>query len=170
VVGIDQREEMLARARARQDTDRTFGARCELLRGEAERLPFADGAFDALTFTYRLRYADDPAAVLHEMARVVKPGGRIGMVEFAVPPRPVLRRLWHAYTGIGLPLLGRLVSQPWHEVGRFLGPSIAGFAERLPPGRLAALREDAGIGGVVFRRLSFGAGIVMWGTRDGGPG
>jgi demethylmenaquinone methyltransferase/2-methoxy-6-polyprenyl-1,4-benzoquinol methylase len=170
MVGIDQSEEMLARARARQDTDRTFGARCELLRGEAERLPFADGAFDALTFTYLLRYVDDPAAVLHEMVRVVKPEGRIGMVEFGVPPRAVLQRLWHAYTGIGLPLLGGLVSQQWREVGRFLGPSIAGFAERLPPGRLAALWEDAGIGGVVFRRLSLGAGIVMWGIRDGGPG
>jgi demethylmenaquinone methyltransferase/2-methoxy-6-polyprenyl-1,4-benzoquinol methylase len=170
VVGVDQSEEMLARARARRRTDPSFAARCELLRGEAERLPFADGAFDALTFTYLLRYVDDPAAVLREMARVVKPGGRIGMVEFGVPPRPVLRRLWHVYTGIGLPLLARLVSQHWHEVGRFLGPSIASFGERLPRGRLVALWEDAGIGAVVVRPLSFGAGIVMWGTRNGGRG
>jgi demethylmenaquinone methyltransferase/2-methoxy-6-polyprenyl-1,4-benzoquinol methylase len=170
VVGVDQSEEMLAAARARQRTDPSFAARCELLRGEAERLPFADGAFDALTFTYLLRYVDDPAAVLREMARVVKPGGRIGMVEFGVPPRPVPRRLWHVYTGIGLPLLARLVSQHWHEVGRFLGPSIASFGARLPPGRLVALWEDAGIGAVVVRPLSFGAGIVMWGTRNGGPG
>jgi demethylmenaquinone methyltransferase/2-methoxy-6-polyprenyl-1,4-benzoquinol methylase len=170
VVGVDQSEEMLARARARQRAARSFAARCELLGGEAERLPFADGSFDALTFTYLLRYVDDPAAVLREMARVVKPGGRIGMVEFGVPSRPVLRRLWHVYASIGLPLLGRLVSQSWYEVGRFLGPSIASFADRLPPGRLASLWQDAGIGGVVVRRLSFGAGIVMWGTRGGGPG
>jgi len=91
VVGVDQSEEMLARARARQRAARSFAARCELLAGEAERLPFADGSFDALTFTYLLRYVDDPAAVLREMARVVKPGGRIGMVEFGVPSRPVLR-------------------------------------------------------------------------------
>jgi demethylmenaquinone methyltransferase/2-methoxy-6-polyprenyl-1,4-benzoquinol methylase len=170
VVGVDQSEEMLARARARQRTDRSFAARCELLRGEAERLPFADGSFDALTFTYLLRYVDDPAAVLREMARVVKPGGRIGMVEFGVPSRPVLRRLWHLYASIGLPLLGGLVSQPWYDVGRFLGPSIASFAEHLPPARLAALWRDAGIGRVVVHPLSFGSGIVMWGTRDGGPG
>jgi demethylmenaquinone methyltransferase / 2-methoxy-6-polyprenyl-1,4-benzoquinol methylase len=69
----------------RASADRSFAARCELLCGEAERLPFADGSFDALTFTYLLRYVDDPAAVRHEMARVVKPGGRIGMVEFGVP-------------------------------------------------------------------------------------
>jgi demethylmenaquinone methyltransferase/2-methoxy-6-polyprenyl-1,4-benzoquinol methylase len=169
VVGVDQSEEMLGRAQARQRRDRSFAARCELLRAEAERLPFADGAFDALTFTYLLRYVDDPAAVLRELARVVKPGGRIGMIEFGVPSRPLLRRLWQLYTGIGLPLLGRLVSEHWHEVGRFLGPSIASFAERLPPARLACLWQDAGIGGVVVRRLSFGAGIVMWGTRDGGP-
>jgi len=62
------------------------------------------------------------------------------------------------------------VSQSWYEVGRFLGPSIASFADRLPPGRLASLWQDAGIGGVVVRRLRFGAGIVMWGTRGGGPG
>jgi ubiquinone/menaquinone biosynthesis C-methylase UbiE len=108
--------------------------------------------------------------VLRELARVVKPGGRIGMVEFGVPSQPLLRRLWQVYTGIGLPLLGRLISEHWHEAGRFLGPSIATFDERLPPARLARLWQDAGIGGVVVRRLSFGAGIVMWGTRDGGPG
>jgi len=170
VVGVDQSQEMLARAHARQRIDPSFAARCELLRAEAERLPFADGAFDALTFTYLLRYVDDPAAVLREMARVVKPGGRIGMVEFGVPSRRVLRRAWQVYTGIGLPLLGGLVSQHWREVGRFLGPSIASFAERLPPAGLARSWQDAGIGEVVVRRLSFGAGIVMWGTRDGGPG
>src|SRR3954452_8892946 len=138
VVGVDQSEEMLARARARRRTDPSFAARCELPRGEAERLPFADGAFDALTFTYLLRYVDDPAAVLREMARVVKPGGQIGMVEFGVPPRPVLRRLWHVYTGFGPPLPAVLLSQPGHGCGPSWARTIRSCGERLPPTRLVA--------------------------------
>jgi demethylmenaquinone methyltransferase/2-methoxy-6-polyprenyl-1,4-benzoquinol methylase len=170
VVGLDQSEEMLAAAEARRRRDPVFAAHCKLLRGEAERLPFADGEFDALTFTYLLRYVDDPAAVLRELARVLRPGGRVGMLEFGVPSPPVLRFAWHLYTRFGLPALGRLVSRHWFEVGRFLGPSITGFYERAPLERLAGMWRDAGIGAVGLRRMSFGAGVVMWGTRDGDPG
>src|SRR6476469_6882942 len=59
--------------------------------GEAEHLPCADDEFDHLTFTYLLRYVDDPAATLRELARVVKPGGRVASLEFAVPSGPVRR-------------------------------------------------------------------------------
>ena len=97
-----------------------------------------------------------------ELARVVKPGGRIGMVEFGVPSAP-LRALWRAYTRAGLPLIGRLVSPAWLEVGRFLGPSIESFYAAFPD--LAALWSAAGIGAVGVRRMSFGAGLVMWGVR-----
>ena len=75
----------------------------ELVRGEAERLPFADGEFDALTFTYLLRYVDDPAATMSELARVVRPGGRIAMLEFACPARASAHPLWVLYTRLGLP-------------------------------------------------------------------
>jgi demethylmenaquinone methyltransferase/2-methoxy-6-polyprenyl-1,4-benzoquinol methylase len=167
VVGVDQSEEMLAYAGERRLHDPAFAARFEPLRAEAERLPFGDAEFDALSFTYLLRYVDDPAGVMRELARVVKPGGAIGMVEFGVPPRRVPRSAWRLYTALGLPLAGRLVSRDWYEVGRFLGPSIAGFYERLPLARLLDLWENAGIADVRVRRMSFGAGIVMWGTRDG---
>jgi demethylmenaquinone methyltransferase / 2-methoxy-6-polyprenyl-1,4-benzoquinol methylase len=170
VVGLDQSEQMLARAEARQQRDPDFAAHCTLVRGEAEHLPFSDGEFDALTFTYLLRYVDDPAAVLRELARVVRPGGKVGMVEFGVPSQPALRFAWHLYTRFGLPGLGRVVSKEWYEVGRFLGPSITGFYERVPLERLAAMWRDAGIGAVGLRRMSFGAGVVMWGTRDGDAG
>jgi demethylmenaquinone methyltransferase/2-methoxy-6-polyprenyl-1,4-benzoquinol methylase len=133
--------------------------------GEAEHLPFADGEFDALTFTYLLRYVDDRAATMRELARVVKPGGRIGMVEFGVPPSPVLRALWRVHTRVGLPLLGRLVSSSWFAVGRFLGPSIEELQAVEPD--LVALWEAAGIREVKLRRPSFGAGVVMSGVRDG---
>lgn len=164
VVALDQSEEMLAAARARLAR---VNGRVELVHGEAERLPFPAGRFDALTFTYLLRYVDDPGATLAELARVVRPGGRIGMVEFGVPGRAALRGPWAAYTRVGLPALGRLASPAWAEVGRFLGPSIAGFWAEHPVAALVALWRSAGIVQVTVRPMSFGAGVVMTGVRDG---
>ncbi len=165
VVGLDQSEEMLAGARARLADTPALAERARFVRGEAERLPFADGEFDALTFTYLLRYVDDPRATMRELARVLRPGGRIGMVEFGVPGAAVARGLWRVHTRVGLPLAGRVVSPAWLEVGRFLGPSIEEFHAREPD--LPAVWAAAGIREVRMRRMSFGAGIVMWGVRDG---
>jgi demethylmenaquinone methyltransferase/2-methoxy-6-polyprenyl-1,4-benzoquinol methylase len=165
VVGIDQSEAMLARARARVEHDDVLRSRVSLRVGEAERLPFADGEFDHLTFTYLLRYVDDPAATLRELARVVAPGGRVASLEFGVPSRPALRALWSAYTRFGLPALGRLVSREWRDTGAFLARSIPDFYADRTLADLAALWEQAGITGVQVRPMSFGAGVVMWGTR-----
>jgi demethylmenaquinone methyltransferase/2-methoxy-6-polyprenyl-1,4-benzoquinol methylase len=165
VVGIDQSEAMLAVARRRAPN--RGGGRVSFVPGEAEQLPFPDESFDALSFTYLLRYVDDPAATMRELARVVKPGGRIGMLEFGVPARPRLRALWRIHTRAGLPLLGRLVSRAWYDVGRFLGPNIEQFHTAHP--NLEQLWNDAGITGVGVRNMSFGAGLVMWGVRDGDP-
>jgi demethylmenaquinone methyltransferase/2-methoxy-6-polyprenyl-1,4-benzoquinol methylase len=162
VVGLDQSEDMLGRARA------LVGPGVELVQGEAERLPFEDASFDALTFTYLLRYVDDPAATMRELARVVRPGGRIAMLEFYVP-RGVWHPLWRLYTRVGLPSLGRLVSREWYEVGRFLGPNISSFWERHPLGDVVGMWRDAGIDSVHARVMSVGGGVVMWGARDGGP-
>ena len=159
VVGIDQSAEMLAAARARFGG--AAGTRVELVEGQAEALPFADGSFDALTFTYLLRYVDDPQATMHELARVVRPGGRVASLEFGVPPWPPARLAWRGYTAIGLPALGRLASREWAEVGRFLGPSIRGFYERHPLQRIVGYWQQAGLEQVVVRRMSLGGGIVM---------
>jgi demethylmenaquinone methyltransferase/2-methoxy-6-polyprenyl-1,4-benzoquinol methylase len=167
VVGLDQSPQMLAAARARLARSPELAARVTLLEGEAERLPFADGEFDHLTFTYLLRYVDDPAATLRELARVVKPGGRIATLEFGEPGHEPWHALWSAYTRIGLPLLGRAVSPEWARVGRFLARSIPAFYAGHPLDALAASWESAGIGAVEVRVMSFGAGVVMWGTRDG---
>jgi demethylmenaquinone methyltransferase / 2-methoxy-6-polyprenyl-1,4-benzoquinol methylase len=163
VVGLDQSEQMLSGARARLARQPELARRVTLVRGEAERLPFSDGEFDGLTFTYLLRYVDDPARTVAELARVVKPGGRIGMVEFGVPESAPLRALWRLYTRAGLPLIGRLVSPAWLEVGRFLGPNIESFHEAYPD--LVTLWQAAGIGEVNARWMSFGAGLVMSGMR-----
>ena len=144
-----------------------LAARITLREGRAEELPFADGEFDHLTFTYLLRYVEDPAATLRELARVVAPGGRIASLEFGEPSGEPWHGLWSAYTRVGLPLLGRAVSREWAQVGRFLAASIPEFYAAHPLEALARDWEAAGIGGVQIRRMSFGAGVVMWGERVG---
>jgi demethylmenaquinone methyltransferase/2-methoxy-6-polyprenyl-1,4-benzoquinol methylase len=165
VVALDQSEPMLDRARQRVARRRRLRKRVQVVHGEAERLPFGDGEFDALTFTYLLRYVDDPAATLRELARVVKPGGRIASLDFGVPPRLLPRLAWRAYCWVGLPLLGRLVSREWYAVGRFLGPSIAGFWRRHGLEEVLELWRAAGIEPVDARRMSLGGGVVIWGER-----
>ena len=160
VTGVDQSLEMLAAGRARVERAGLSG-RIELREGRAESLPFADGEFDALTFTYLLRYVDDPAATMRELARVVVPGGTIAMLEFGLP-RGVWRPLWELYVRVGLPLAGAAVSPAWSDVGRFLGPNIRDFHANVS---LEELWRAAGIADMRTRRLSVGGGIVVWGTR-----
>jgi demethylmenaquinone methyltransferase/2-methoxy-6-polyprenyl-1,4-benzoquinol methylase len=158
VVGIDQSAEMLAVARERVDE------RIELHEGHAESLPFADAEFDALTFTYLLRYVDDVPATLRELARVVRPGGVVAMQEFGLP-RGIWRPLWELYVRIGLPVAGAVIAPGWHEVGSFLGPSIRNFWEEWPEPRLLDAWREAGIDDVRARRMSVGGGVVVWGTK-----
>jgi demethylmenaquinone methyltransferase/2-methoxy-6-polyprenyl-1,4-benzoquinol methylase len=164
VVGVDQSAEMLAAGRARI---RRAGLEhhVELQEARAEALPFERAAYDGLTFTYLLRYVDDPPAALRELARVVRPGGRIAMLDFHVPGSALARVSWDGYVRVGLPLLGRAISPAWREVGDFLGPSIRGFWGRWPLERLLAAWSEAGIASVRARPLSLGGGIVVWGTR-----
>jgi demethylmenaquinone methyltransferase/2-methoxy-6-polyprenyl-1,4-benzoquinol methylase len=161
VVGVDQSAEMLAAARRR------VGERVELREARAEALPFEDSSFEGLTFTYLLRYVDDPGATMRELARVIRPGGRVAMLEFFVPGNPLARIPWELYVRAGLPLLGRLISPGWREVGTFLGPSIRDFWERWPLERLLTAWSDAGLVDVQARTLSLGGGIVVWGRRGG---
>jgi demethylmenaquinone methyltransferase/2-methoxy-6-polyprenyl-1,4-benzoquinol methylase len=158
VVGIDQSAAMLVEARRRADGN------IELVEGSADALPFRDGEFDALTFTYLLRYVDDPAATLRELARVVKPGGTIAGLEFGVP-RPLWRPWWELYVRAVLPLAGRVIGGGWREVGSFLGPSIRAFDARWPLPKLRDAWRAAGIEQVDAYRLSLGGGVVTWGRK-----
>jgi demethylmenaquinone methyltransferase / 2-methoxy-6-polyprenyl-1,4-benzoquinol methylase len=164
VVGIDRSPEMLAVAR-RRVAAQGLGERIELLEGRAEALPFADASFDALTVTYLLRYVDDPAATIRELARVVRPGGTVASLEFGVPRARAARALWELYVRLALPLAGRLLSPGWHEVGRFLGPSIRDYDARMPLERQLELWSEAGLEDPRARRLSLGGGVVVWGRR-----
>jgi demethylmenaquinone methyltransferase / 2-methoxy-6-polyprenyl-1,4-benzoquinol methylase len=165
VVGLDQSREMLAGAQAKLDAEPELAARIELVSGEAESLPFADGEFDHLTFTYLLRYVEDPGATLRELTRVVKPGGRVASLEFMLPPNTIARYLWWIYTRGAMPVLGRLASRDWYVVGRFLGPSITDLYRRLPLDRQLELWRAAGVEDARARLMSLGGGVVIWGTR-----
>lgn len=167
VTGIDLTDQML---RGGQQAIERSGrsARVHLVLGRAEQLPFADASFDALTFTYLLRYVADPAATLRELARVVRPDGVIASLEFHVPRHPVWRGAWWLYTRIGLPALGALAGRPWYEVGRFLGPSISSHWRDHPLEQLLQAWREAGVGELRHRVMSLGGGIVVWGRRRGG--
>jgi len=158
IVGLDQSADML---RAAQDRNGTFAG---LVRGRAERLPFPDASFDHVTFTYLLRYVDDPPATLRELARVLRPGGRLATLEFGVPTG-LAYPFWWLYTRIALPLGGLVVSRKWREVGAFLGPSIEGFYRRHPQDQIERYWREAGLGDVRVRRMSLGGGVVMSASR-----
>lgn len=158
VTGADQSPEMLAAARRR------LGDRVELVEASADSLPFADGSFGHLTFTYLLRYVDDPGSTLAELARVVRPGGTVASLEFGVPGG-LAHPLWELYVRAGLPLAGRLLGRGWREVGEFLGGSIRSFWKEYPLERQLDLWRAAGFAGLEVRRLSLGGGVVIWGQK-----
>jgi len=163
VVGVDRTPEMLEEGRRRVALA-AAARNVKLVEGDARNLPYEDGQFDALTFTYLLRYVDDPPSTLRELARVVKPGGTIAGLEFGVP-RGAWRPLWEAWTRVGLPAAGRLIGNGWHEVGTFLHPSITGHYRQWPLARLLEAWREAGIEHVQAKRMSLGGGVVTWGRR-----
>jgi demethylmenaquinone methyltransferase/2-methoxy-6-polyprenyl-1,4-benzoquinol methylase len=154
VVGLDLVEGMLRYARSAPGI--------HYLRARAEQLPFADETFNGLTFTYLLRYVDDPVATLRELSRVVRPGGRIAMLEFARPQAALPRLGWSLYTRVALPVIGRLISKDWRAVGSFLGPSIDRFYARYD---MEQVWRDAGLEGVRIEQLGLGAAVVVSGQR-----
>jgi demethylmenaquinone methyltransferase/2-methoxy-6-polyprenyl-1,4-benzoquinol methylase len=165
VTGIDLTEQML---RGGRDHVREAGRtdRIRLVCGRAEQLPFPDATFDAMTFTYLLRYVADPAATVRELARVVRPGGTISSLEFFVPSPPVWLPLWRLYTRLVLPIGGFIGGgRAWATVGRFLGPSIEEHYQRYPVAEHVAMWEAAGLLDVQVRPMSLGGGLVMWGRK-----
>jgi demethylmenaquinone methyltransferase/2-methoxy-6-polyprenyl-1,4-benzoquinol methylase len=165
VIGIDITDAMLRRGRERV-RQANVAHRVGLVAGQAERLPFPDGSFDAMTFTYLLRYVADPAATLRELARVLKPGARIASLEFAVPSNRFWRFWWWGYTRVVLPIGGYILGgREWANVGRFLGPNISAHYRRYPVSWTVAAWNDAGFVDVGVRLMSLGGGLVMWARK-----
>jgi demethylmenaquinone methyltransferase/2-methoxy-6-polyprenyl-1,4-benzoquinol methylase len=165
ITGVDVSEDMLEIGR-RRVLEAGLDGRVELDLARAEELPFADGGFDAISFTYVLRYVSDPAATIAELSRNLRPGGVMAGLDFYVPPNAVWRVAWRLYTRAVLPPAGMLLGgRAWWDVGRFLGPNISAHYRRWPLRRLLDAWEAAGMVDVQFRVMSLGGGLVMWGTK-----
>ncbi|HKC18445.1 MAG TPA: class I SAM-dependent methyltransferase [Candidatus Dormibacteraeota bacterium] len=165
IVGVDLSEPMLAVGRKRI-YDAGLDQRIRLQEGRAEQLPFSDGSFEAVTFTYLLRYVADPAATLRELTRVLRPAGLMASLDFFVPPSPIWRLGWRLYTRALMPTGGYLLGgQPWWRAGRFLGPNIEDFYRRWPLDHIFEAWREAGMVDVEARVMSLGGGLVMWGRK-----
>jgi demethylmenaquinone methyltransferase / 2-methoxy-6-polyprenyl-1,4-benzoquinol methylase len=167
VIQLDPSEEMLHAGIPATD-GAGLSSQIEQVLGRAEHLPFPDGAFDSVTFTYLLRYVDEPEAVLAELGRVLRAGGTLACVEFHVPEERLAHAGWWAYTRLVMPVVGAGVSPAWRHTGRFLGPSITSFYRRHPLPEQVRWWQTAGLQHVRTRVMSLGAGIVIWAVK-GGP-
>ena len=166
ITGVDISDAMLERGRERVMRSALSG-RIALEPARAEALPYPSDSFDAVSFTYLLRYVADPAATLAELARVIRPGGQMASLDFYVPPRIAWRAAWRAYTRSLLPAAGLLLGgRAWWNVGRFLGPNIESHYARWPLARIVDAWKKAGMNEVGYRVMSLGGGIVMWGTKS----
>ncbi len=160
VVGVDFCPEMIGVGRAKvaaagQDL------RIRFVMGDALRLPFADGCFDAVTSGFALRNVADIPQAFAEMDRVVKAGGRVLCLEIARPTLPVFRQLFQIYFYWLVPLLGRVIVAQG-EAYHYLPNSLTHF---LSPKELKAVMERVGLSKVWYRRLMLGTVAVHVGFK-----
>jgi demethylmenaquinone methyltransferase/2-methoxy-6-polyprenyl-1,4-benzoquinol methylase len=159
VVGVDFAAAMLGvgldKLRRRGLADRV-----QLVRADATRVPLADNSTDAATVAFGIRNVEDPAAACMEMRRVLVSGGRLAILEFAVPSSPFFRGVYMAYFTHILPRLGRLISR--HDMAYdYLPASVGAFAS---PAEFASLLRRAGFVDVSTRALTLGA-VVLYNAR-----
>lgn len=130
---------------------------------DALNLPFPDNSFDAVTSGYLVRNVTDIGRTLREQCRVLKPGGRIVILDSSPPPRNLLRPFILLYLKVVIPLLGRIVGgKQAADAYRYLPESTQAFKT---PEQLAALMREAGFQKVQFRRFMFGTICVHWGQK-----
>lgn len=145
VIALDFSAGMVEEGRKRHP-DLTF------VQGDAMKLPFADGEFDAVTISFGLRNVQRPQVAIAEMRRVLRPGGRVVICEFSRPPLGVLRAGYHAYLRYVMPLIaGAASSNP--DAYTYLFESIREWPDQAT---LATWLRDAGFERVGYRNLTFG--------------
>ncbi len=151
ITGIDLSEEMLAIGRRKVESAGATG-RITLECADCLRLPMPDGTFDCVTVAYGVRNFADLLAGYREMARVLKPGGTLCVIELSTPTGAVTAPLYRFYTRYIIPAVGRLVSHDTRAYS-YLPESIAAVPQRE---RMTALMERAGFADCSFRTLTFG--------------
>ena len=152
VLGIDFSPAMLRIARDKVRR-RDHADRIGFVRGDATRIPIADAAVDAVTIAFGIRNVVDVAAACREMRRVLRRGGRIAVLEFAVPTRPIVGRAYLWYLRHVLPRIGRAVSRHDDAYG-YLQSSIDAFAT---PDQLVATLASSGFTNICAVPLTFGS-------------
>jgi len=161
VVGVDFAAAMLRVGRDKIAAQR-LGDRIALVRGDATRIPAADGSVDAITIAFGIRNVDEVARACAEMHRVLRPGGRLAILEFAVPTTPGLSTVYLWYLHHVLPRVGRAVSRHNAAYG-YLPASIGAFT---PPDEFVKLLRQAGFAEVEPVRLTFGS-VILYTARRG---
>lgn len=156
VVGVDFSSGMLRRGQAQFD-----GAGAPRVQGDATRLPFADEQFDAATVAFGIRNVAEIDRAFQEMARVVRPGGRVVCLEFASPRAGTFRALYQLYSRFVMPAVGGAISGR-RDAYAYLPASVARFKSR---SELAALMSGAGLADVRWVDLTFGLVCVHVGVK-----
>ena len=129
---------------------------------DALRLPFRDGSFDAATVAFGIRNVVDGARGIAEMARVVRPGGRVVILEFTLPRNGILRRGYLFYFGRVLPKIGRMIARSEIDAYRYLPDSVARWPQ---PDELKMQMEQAGLRDVAYELVFGGVAAIHAGTR-----
>jgi demethylmenaquinone methyltransferase/2-methoxy-6-polyprenyl-1,4-benzoquinol methylase len=161
VVGIDFAAAMLGRGREKVRRAGQEG-RVTLVRGDAVRLPARDGCADAVTAAFGIRNVASVESACAEMARVLRPGGRLAILEFSVPRVPVAGAVYRWYFTRVLPRVGRLISGH-RGAYAYLPASVGAFQ---PPSELVALLERSGFREVEAVELTLGIVQLYTAVRD----
>lgn len=145
----------------RMDRMDRMGRPIRFVGGSAESLPFRSGVFDGAMVAFGVRNFTDRAAGLRCMWRVLKPGGRLVVLELSVPRYPVIRQLYRLYAVHVIPWIGGVISGD-SDAYRYLQVSVAAFPDREG---FRALMEGTGFVDTGWRDLSLGVATVYWGDK-----
>lgn len=164
VVGVDFARAMLRVGEVKLRRGR-FDDRIALIQGDATRIPLGDASVDAVTIAFGIRNIERIDEACVEILRVLKPGGRLSILEFAVPTAPVISTLYAWYLNRALPVIGRAVSRH-HAAYGYLPASIGAFAS---PDDFVKILRHAGFHDISPVRLTFGSVILYTAKRREGP-